>query len=104
MAIVDVCCILLQVRWGGSDILQHISEAVVQWCFVKKVFLEISQNSQKNTRARVSLLIKLQAPALAYNFIKKETLTQVFSCEFCGISKDTFSYRAPLVAVSSSSK
>ena len=29
---------------------------------VKKVFLEISQNSQENTCARVSFLIKLQAP------------------------------------------
>ena len=27
----------------------------------------------------------------AYNFIKKETLTQVFSCEFCDISKNAFS-------------
>ena len=25
------------------------------------------------------------------NFIKKDTLTQVFSCEFCEISKNTFS-------------
>ena len=24
------------------------------------------------------------------NFIKKETLSQVFSCEFCEISKNTF--------------
>ena len=24
------------------------------------------------------------------NFIKKETLAQLFSCEFCEISKDTF--------------
>ena len=30
-------------------------------CSVKKVFLEISQNSQENTCARVSFLIKLQA-------------------------------------------
>ena len=29
--------------------------------YTKKVFLEISQNSQKNTCARVSFLIKLQA-------------------------------------------
>ena len=36
-------------------------EAVAQTCFVKKVFLEISQNSQENTCARVSFLIKLQA-------------------------------------------
>ena len=27
----------------------------------------------------------------ACNFIKKETLAQVFSCEFCEISKNTFS-------------
>ena len=32
--------------------------------------------------------------------IKKETLAQVFSCEFCLISKDTFSYRTPPVAAS----
>ena len=30
----------------------------------------------------------MQAPA--WNFIKKETLAQVFSCEFCEISKNTF--------------
>ena len=36
----------------------------------------------------------------ACNFIKKETLAQLFSCEFCEISKNTFSYRTPLVAAS----
>ena len=56
---------------------------------VKNVFLEISQISQENTCARISLLIKLQASAC--NFIKKETLAQVFSCEFCVIFKSTFS-------------
>ena len=35
---------------------------------------------------------------LACNFIKKETLAQVFSCEFCEISKNTFYYRTTLVA------
>ena len=34
---------------------------VVQRCSVKKVFLEISQNSQENTCANVSFLIMLQA-------------------------------------------
>ena len=38
-------------------------EAVVLECSVKKVFLEISQNSQEK-QARVSFLIKLQASAL----------------------------------------
>ena len=54
--------------------------------FEKKAFLEISQNSQENICARVSFLIKLQA----CNFIKKETLAQVFSCGFYEISKNTF--------------
>ena len=34
------------------------SEAVVQRCSVKKVFLKISQKSQENICARVSFLIK----------------------------------------------
>ena len=34
----------------------------------------------------------------AYNFIKKETLAHVFSCEFCDISKNIFFYRTPPVA------
>ena len=64
------------------------TEAVAQRCSVEKVFLEISQNSQENTCARVSFL-------KACNFIKNETLAQVFSSEFCGISENTFFYRTP---------
>ena len=33
----------------------------------------------------------------ACNFIKKECLAQIFSCEFCEISKNTFFYRSPPV-------
>ena len=33
---------------------------------------------------------------------KKETLAQIFSCQFWKISKNTFSYRTPLVAASES--
>ena len=51
----------------------HI-EAVVQECSIKKMD--------------------------ACNFIKKETLAQVFSSEFCEISKNTFLHRTPLVASS----
>ena len=36
----------------------------------------------------------------ACNFIEKETMAQVFSCEFIEISKKPFSYRTPPVAVS----
>ena len=38
--------------------------------------------------------VKLQTEAC--NCIKIETLEQVFFCEFCDISKNTFSYRTPL--------
>ena len=39
--------------------------------------------------------------AEACNFIKKETLAQVFSCEFCEIYKNTFSYRTHPAAAAS---
>ena len=46
------------------DFRVPISEAVVWRCTVKKVLLEILQNSQKNTFVIVSFLIKLQASGL----------------------------------------
>ena len=52
-----------------------------QRCSIKRVFLEISQNSQENAYVRVSFLTKL---------IKKVTLAQVFSYEFREISKSTY--------------
>ena len=42
-------------------------EAATGRVLSEKVFLEISQNSQENTRVRVSFLIKLQAmPAILF--------------------------------------
>ena len=35
---------------------------------------------------------------LLINVREKETLAQVFSCEFCEICKNTFSYRTPQMA------
>ena len=64
------------------------SEEVALGCSVEKVALEISLNSQGNTCARVSFLIKLQVSAC--NFVKKETLAQVFSCEFCEFLRTPF--------------
>ena len=47
-----------------------VAEAVAQRFSVKKVFLEISQNSQENTCARVSILIKFQrTPLVAASFV-----------------------------------
>ena len=56
----------------------------------------MSQISQEITCARVSFLIKLQA----CNLIKKETLAQVFACEFCEISKNTFLTEHPWATAS----
>ena len=55
-----------------------------QRCFIKKVFLKISRNSQVNTCARVSFLIKF------WGLQKKEALAKMFSCEFCEVFKNTF--------------
>ena len=54
----------------------HNLEAVARRCSVKKMFLKISKNSQESTCVRVSFLIKLGS------FIKRETVAQVFFCEF----------------------
>ena len=52
-----------------------------QRCSIKKVSLEIWDSSQECQ----NLFFKKVA-----NFMKKETLARVFSCEFCEISKSTF--------------
>ena len=44
-----------------DDCYLVLLEAVVKRCSVKKLFLEILQNSQENDCARISFLIKLQA-------------------------------------------
>ena len=70
------------------------TEAVLWMCSVKNAFLDISQNSQESACVTVPLLIKLQSEA--WNFIKKGTLAQVFSGEFCEISTNTYCYRTYL--------
>ena len=60
---------------------------------LSKRFLEISQNSQENTCGRASFLVEK-------SFLKKETLLQVFSCEFCKIFKNNFFNTTPPVAAS----
>ena len=48
-----------------------LTESVSQRCSVKELFLEISQNLQENTCAKVSFLTKLQAGAcFLVNFAK----------------------------------
>ena len=64
----------------------RVLKAVTRRCSVKKVFLEISQNSKENTCARV--------------FINKETRVQVFPCEFCEISNNIFFTEHPWASAS----
>ena len=62
---------------------------------VRKVILEVLQNSQKNTCAQDSFFLPE-----ACNFIKKETLVH----GFCENSQNTFYYRTPLVVASGVTK
>ena len=64
-----------------------MSEAVTWSCSVKKKLLKISQNSEENSCARASFLIKLRA---SVNFIQKEALAHLLSYEFCEIFMNTF--------------
>ena len=54
--------------------------------FCKEGVLRNSVKCTGKHLCQVSFLIKFQA----CNFIKKETLTQAFSCELCEIFKNTF--------------
>ena len=64
------------------------AEAVVRRCSVEKVFLEISQNSQENTCARVSFLIQ------------KSFWRNCFPVNFAKFLRTPFFYGTSLVAVS----
>ena len=79
LVIFKVNCEFIQAKW--KKIKFKLKQPL-------EVFTKVSQNSQENFCARVSFLIKLQAPAC--NFIKKGTLAQLFTCEFFEISKSTF--------------
>ena len=61
-----------------------LSEVVIRSCSAKKQFLEILQNSQENTCARVSFLIELHP----------------ISCEFFEIFQSNIFHRTPPVAAS----
>ena len=69
----------------------RVAEAATGDVLSRKVYLKLFlQNSQETGKhlCQSFFLIKLQVEDC--NFIKKETLTQVFSCEVCKIFKNTF--------------
>ena len=85
--------IIYSIRSIRKSLTHHFftnSEAATGYVLWEKVFLEISQNSQENTCVRdffkkVATLLKRPA-----TFLKNCLLVQMFSCEFCEISKNTF--------------
>ena len=88
-----LCFYLFKMTWGVLEnsfqmFFLFLDRSSRRSCSVKKVFLEISQNSQENTCARDSFFNKVAGQAC--NFIKKDSVVQVFSCEFCEISKNAF--------------
>ena len=74
-----------RIVWLNSNV--EIQKQSPEVFYEKRYFRNFAKFAGNNC-ARVSFLIKLQAQAC--NFIKKETLAQVFSCEFCKIFKNTF--------------
>ena len=78
--------LLVLIPESNTSIKQY-TEAVNQKCPAKKMFLEILQNSQGNTCAKVSFL----DPGLACNFIKRETLLisfQIYKTKYKNFRKN----------------
>ena len=71
---------------SGSFNMKKLQKQPLEVFCKKKLFLEISPNSQK---APVPGLFLIKLRAKAEKRFKKETLAQVFSCEFCEISNNT---------------
>ena len=63
--------------WQVPKYANEVLLTITQRCSVKKVFLNILQNSQENTCARASFSIKLQALWLQL-YLKKDFGTSVF--------------------------
>ena len=58
------------------------SQAVAQRCFVKKLFLEILQNSEENTCARVSLFFNKDAGLMPATLLKKRLWHSFFPVSY----------------------
>ena len=68
-----MCWSLLLIKlhsFNPATLLKRDSEVAVSRCSIKKVLLEISQNSQENTCARVSFLINNQARDLQKSLLE----------------------------------
>ena len=89
----------LTYRTSLGDCFYISREAVTCSCSLENVSLKSSQNSQENTCARVSFLIKLQSSSMQV-YYKRDSGKKAFSCEFGKTFKNTFFYRTPPLAAS----
>ena len=76
------------------DTKTKVPKAVAQRCSVKGVLRNFAEFTEKHL---CQSFFFNKVAGLVCNFIKKETVAHVFSCE---ISKKTFSYRTPPVSAS----
>ena len=82
--------------WHATDLFLYSlkrSENQSQKRTLKKGFLRNFAKfvgKQLYQRLFFNKVAGLRPESEAYNFINKETLAQVFSCEFCEISKNTY--------------
>ena len=72
---------------------------------IDQFYRSIYRQKQLSKRCSVKKVFRIHKKtpvpkSKACNFIKKETLAKVFSCEFCEISKTIFFHKTPLVAAS----
>ena len=67
---------------------------------VLTIHIHINQKVSKFTFSLLRKILRHRCFPEVCNIIKKGTLTQGFSCEFCEIYKNTFCYRTPPVATS----
>ena len=80
----------VEILFAGSE-SQLKAEAVFRRCSVKKVFLEISGNSQESTCAKISFLIKLHASGLRPSILlKKKLWHRYFPVDFAKFLRTPF--------------
>ena len=83
-----------QLSETANPVKQHL-EAVTRSCSAKKVSYKF-RKIQRKAPVPESFFFRPEAS----NFIKKESLAQVFSCEFCEFCKNIFLYETPPVVAS----
>ena len=89
LLVLDLICLEPEIK--NERVLNPKTPDTVTWrCSMKKSFRNFAKFTRKHLRQILFFLIKLQASAS--NFIKKESLAQVFSCTFYKTFMNTFLY------------